>query len=293
MAGILSKDGVKPPILSILLPTFNYKEGVTRILSGLEGLLNLDVEVIIGDNSTNQLVKDGIAPFLNKYSSKVTYQWNNPTKSPIQNWNWLINAARGEYLMMIHHDEYFVGEKSLLDMVHMLKADSSIDVILLNCYLVYQKRRLTFNHFSSSLRSFLIRKNPAYLYRRNLIGPTATVVARKTCYPFFDENLIWLVDVDMYVRLFNQGVKWVASPGVIYSEQERSNSLTKGLGASIPSLRVSELSYLRSRDKAGGVWLGPYMGEPLSYKFWRILECSLWYPYRMVTKGAALIFGKS
>lgn len=279
----------KTPVLSILLPTYNYKDGVLRILNRIEALLCHEVEIIIGDNSSNQSIKEAVNPFLDAFSSQIFYQWNNPTKSPIENWNWLVNTAKGEYLMMIHHDEFPENEKTILEILNKLHDDPSIDAILLNCHLVYKKKRFTVKHFNTKLRDFLIRNNPNYLYRRNLIGPTAIVVARKSLYPLFDESLIWLVDVDIYARLFQKGIKWISCSGIIYSEQERSDSLTGGLGSSIAAKRTSELQYLRDRESTKDLWFGSYESEPIQNKCFRMLEALIWYSYRAFTRGLARV----
>lgn len=287
MLGVITARSNASPILSILLPTYNYVHGLQRVLDRIKGLSGSNIEVIIGDNSDDRSIQEAVDPILCANQFHILYQWNNPSKSPIANWNWLINSAKGEYVMMIHHDEFPLCEETILDALRMVGDDPSIDAVLLNCHLVYKKKRFISRHFNATLRDFLIRKNPNYLYKRNLIGPTAVLIARKKLYPLFDENLIWLVDVDMYVRLFKQRIHWLTSTGIIFSEQERTNSLTKGLGESIPAIRNSELAYLRKRDNSNDLWLGAYSGEAIKEKIIRMLEWFLWNSYRCCTKGFA------
>lgn len=278
------------PILSILLPSYNYAHGIWRILDRIKGLPGGNIEVLVGDNSSDQAIKEVAKSALFAQHSHLRYQWNLPSKSAVENWNSLINSAKGEYVMMIHHDEFPQSEQTILDALRMLENDPSIDAILLNCYLIHKKNQFISRHFNALLRDFLIRKNPNYLYKRNLIGPTAILIARRKFYPLFDENLIWLVDVDMYVRLFKQRIHWLSSAGIVFSEQGRANSLTKGLGDSIPAIRNSELAYLRERDNSNDLWLGVYSGKASKEKIILMLEWFLWNLYRCCTKGFAQLF---
>jgi len=279
------------PKLSVLLPSYNYRDGLLRILGRFEPFIGGDIEIIIGDNSTNDLIKKTVEPWVKKFPNRIKYFWNNPTKTPIQNWNFLIDEAIGEYVWIIHHDEFPETSQTIGDVLKRLSNSLLVDVFLLNCLLTFSGGRFIRPHFNIALRDWLIRLNPVYLLRRNVIGPTGILIIRRVLYPRFDLRLHWLVDVDVYVSLFLKNINWVSCPGVmIHSEQGRANSLTKGLGKSIQSIRKSELKYLQNRMHSRDIWLGSYPGEPIERKLLRFFEATIWMAYRVVTKSLAYIF---
>lgn len=276
--------------LSILLPSYNYKNGLFRILERLEPSIGSDVEIIIGDNSDNDEIRLAIADWVNKYPYSIKYFWNNPTKTPIQNWNFLLEEAAGKYIWMIHHDEYPESSQDVMRLLEVIRTNPLADIFLLSCHLVFAGGSYVRPHFNVNIRDWLLRVSPLYLLRRNIIGPTGILVVRRNIYPQFDLRLIWLVDVDVYVRLFFSKVKWVSCPSILMlSEQERASSLTKGLGSSIGGINKGELEYLQRRMGSYNIWNGSYPGESIGRKLLRCLEGIIWHSYRIFTKSFAYI----
>ena len=272
--------------LSILLPSYNYKNGLFRILERLEPSIGSDVEIIIGDNSDNDEIRLAIADWVNKYPYSIKYFWNNPTKTPIQNWNFLLEEAAGKYIWMIHHDEYPESSQDVMRLLEVIRTNPLADIFLLSCKLTFSGGNFIRPHLNSNIRDWLLRNSPLYLYRRNIIGPTAMLIVRRSLYPRFDLRLIWLVDVDMYVRLFCSKARWMSCSNIlILSEQERTSSLTKGLGSLVGGINRAELKYLQERMKSHNIWTGPYQGESIVRKLMRCLEALIWYSYRVITKS--------
>lgn len=276
--------------MSILLPSYNYTDGLIRILERLEPCIARDIEIIIGDNSDNDEIRTAISPWADKYPDCIKYFWNNPTKTPIQNWNFLLDKAYGEYVWMIHHDEYPESNISVGELLEAIRRNPLVDIFLLSCQLTFAGGDFIRPHFNVNIRDWLLRHAPIYLLRRNIIGPTGMLVVRRSLYPRFDLRLIWLVDVDLYVRLFCSKARWISCHNVFMrSEQERTSSLTKGLGSSIGGIYKAELEYLQNRMGSRDIWIGPYLGESMGRKLIRFLEALIWYSYRVITKSFAFI----
>src|SRR6266446_10026845 len=92
------------PLLSILIPTYDYPEGVVRILRCLTPRLQDDVEIIISDDSPTSAVAESVAPFLDA-CDKIKYTHNARALGPCANWNALLERAAGEYCLLLHHDD--------------------------------------------------------------------------------------------------------------------------------------------------------------------------------------------
>ena len=187
---------------------------------------------------------------------------------------------------MIHHDEYPKSSHDVTRLIEAIDSNPTVDIFLLSCKLTFSGGNFIRPHLNSNIRDWLLRNSPLYLYRRNIIGPTAMLIVRRSLYPRFDLRLIWLVDVDMYVRLFCSKARWMSCSNIlILSEQERTSSLTKGLGSLVGGINRAELKYLQERMKSHNIWTGPYQGESIVRKLMRCLEALIWYSYRVITKS--------
>ncbi len=95
------------PLVSIGLPTFNRPEGLEKTILFLIQQYYQNIEVLISDNSsTNLLVK----PILEKYSAldsriKFVIQDKNIEIEP--NFNYVFHNANGKYFMWIADDDLF------------------------------------------------------------------------------------------------------------------------------------------------------------------------------------------
>jgi hypothetical protein len=99
---------------------------------------------------------------------------------------------------------------------------------------------------------------PSYLFRRNVIGPTSCLVARRNLFPKFDENLRWLVDVDMYWRLLISTKSFSIDNDLqIGSISNRTSSITQTIAGEVDEIRISELNYLNQKYKNASIWLEP------------------------------------
>lgn len=273
------------PLVTILIPAFQYAEGIIRIIGNLNTTDAADYEVIIFDDSPDDTVKTAVIKLSKISCAKITYQHNQPTLGAIANWNALLDTARGQYCLLMHHDEFPIDSQGIRNLLDMLRQNPATDVVMLDCVLVSPQDGYNRRHLPTWLRKLVVSSFPQYLYRRNVVGPTASLVIRRTLYPRFDVRLKWLVDVDVYVELFKQAPKILVCPEIgIGSILHRSDSITARLGSSIPRILDEERTYLRTSRGTDGNWLGPHPEEPLLHKVWRGLETTAWCVLRVWTR---------
>jgi glycosyltransferase involved in cell wall biosynthesis len=279
------------PLLSILVPAYRYVEGVYRILASLHPWPVDDCEVIIFDDSQDGEVEQAVAHWCTTTGVRVWYQHNRPAHGTAVNWNSLLDAARGEYCLLLHHDEFPLSRYFVGDLISALRTDPGIDVLMLDCVLVARQSGQNRRHLPTWVRAVVVNRFPQYLFRRNVIGPTAALVARRSLYPRFDVRLQWLIDVDMYVRLLRVAEHVRLCPEVkIGSILGRSDSITAHLGSSIPHMAQDERDYLQRLHPTAGFWLGPAPGESVMYGLLRTAEAVCWSFMRVVTCIAGLFF---
>ena len=276
------------PLLSILVPAYRYGEGVRRILMCLDSIPIKDCELIVFDDSPDDEVEQIVAHWRLATSMHVTYQRNHPARGAVANWNALLDAARGEFCLLLHHDEFPLGDYFVKDLINALRQAADVDVVLLDCVLVDPKSQRNRRHLPTWLRALVVKHFPDYLFRRNVIGPTSTLLVRRKLYPRFDVSLRWLVDVDFYVRVLSVAKRLRMCPKIqIGSILGCSDSITARLGSSIPQLELAEREYLLRLNPAVGLWLGAGVQEPASYVLLRACETVCWSFFRVLTYLAA------
>lgn len=273
------------PLLSILIPTYQYAEGVQRILARLN--LVSDSELIIFDDSPSQDVQVTVMSWSVSTGQNVIYKHNPSALGAVANWNALLDAARGEYCLLLHHDDFPLSEHFVNDIVTALRDHPETDVAILDSILVAPKTGWNRRHVPIWIRDFVIDYFPQYLYQRNVIGCTGALVVRRSLYPRYDVRLRWLVDVDLYRRLFSTSRHVLLCRSIeIGSLLGRPGSITAGLRGSIRKVEREERAYLLSSRSPGSFWLG---SSPI-HQLLRGVETICWLGMRVLTRTAARLF---
>jgi glycosyltransferase involved in cell wall biosynthesis len=281
-----TKSSLKTPLLSILIPLFNYPEGLVRILNKLNLKNVKQCEVLVFDNSDNNSIKKLIDAWRLKSKFNITYHRNDPSIGAAKNWNNLLDAAKGKFSLLMHHDEFPIKSDFLSQLCDKIEKYPEKDIFILDCILVNPVSGRNQHHLPTFIKSLLLKSHPTYLYRRNYIGPSATFVCRTNSYPRFDDRLIWLIDVDLYVQMFLKSRKYMYLPNIkVGSLQGRKDSITAMISNSLKVIKVSEISYLANSKGFKNVWLN----NDLFSKIVRFLEFVFWGMMRVSTKIFSLI----
>jgi len=281
------------PFLSVLVPAYNYAEGVHRILTRLHPLPNCDCEIIIFDDSIDNGVDEVVRNWCEATGSQVTYQHNHLPFGAAANWNALLDAAQGEYCLLLHHDEFPLVDDFISKVMEVLRHDRVIDVLILDCILISPSNGCNRRHMPIWLRTLVVNRFPQYLFQRNVIGPTSTLVVRRTLFPRFDTRLKWFIDIDLYVRLFKVAKKIRLCPEIkIGSVLDRAESITAGLQPSMPQIVREERAYLRDVHQTTSLWLEPLKCRLSFRSMILICETVCWNSVRGIGRiKAAFCFG--
>ena len=181
---------------SIIIPAYQHLTLLQKSLSSVLQQENVSFEVIVTDDSEDSLIKqyvDGLA------DKRVKYHRHDRDIHPVSNWNDGLRHASGRYVILMHHDES-MWEKDYLKRV-MQHLDAGADVVVSHIKVFINDRKKP-DHFPAFLRRF-IYKRPASLFLFNAVGPTACVTFRREHLQTLHTELVWLVDVEWYYRLFH------------------------------------------------------------------------------------------
>lgn len=279
----------KEILLSILLPTYNYSAGVEKIfnqldLSSIPSLWHR-IEVIVMDDSNNSDVEIQMKKIADTIKC-VKYTRNNQAAGPCKNWNMLIDQAKGKYYILMHHDEFPLTKDFISKVLQNVEENNKVDMIMMDCILMNKGANSLRRHIPSFIRRKVFDLCPGYLFRRNVIGPTATLIIKRSLHSTFDCRLTWLIDVEEYYQIRKKIKYWVFSENLkIASYVDRNDSITERLKGEISEIRQRESKYLSMKHVDALVWLN-------NKRFYMALEGLLWMGFRIITRTYWYIMNK-
>lgn len=198
--------------VSICIPTYNQVEYLKKCIQSILVQDYLDYEIVISDDSTNDTVKSYIDSL--NLNQKISYYRNSPSLGTPENWNHAISKAKGKYIKVLHHDDFFTESNSLAQFVLMLENNPKADFGF-SATLVWNINTNKKSIHSCSQNLLAKLKNEYhYLFFKNLIGAPSATIYRKEMAVKFDNRFKWLVDIDFYISalLKNNIVQYVDKP---------------------------------------------------------------------------------
>src|SRR5687768_8351704 len=114
-------------LVSICIPAYQQPALLERCLRSITSQTYKDVEILISDDTPNDSVKIIVDKFAKDLN--ISYRHNlRPLGSP-SNWNAALEKAKGQYVMLLHHDDLFANEYSLAKFVTPFEKDSSVEFV--------------------------------------------------------------------------------------------------------------------------------------------------------------------
>lgn len=272
------------PLLSVLIPAYNQPAGIERILARLQALGEPgEIELRVSDDSSDDgaaaRIEAAVQALPADHFATRHYQRNRPAHGAVPNWNALLAQATGRYLWLLHHDEEPDAAPVLAPLLAELRRDAA-EVWILRCRVQHRPDQVPRLHFPPRWAAALLRRWPAYLLRRNLVGPPSALIVRDCTAVRFDEGLVWLVDVEAYVRLLSGNVRIAAWPGGgVLSRVDAVHSITAGLQPDLAATARRELDRLAAGPHAAQA--APWAGTRWRTRGLRAAETLLWAAWRI------------
>lgn len=203
-----------------------------------------DYEVVVADNSSNDLVENLCDEYQDKFS--LIYKKNLEHVGMSANSNVVMDLCNGEYIKILHYDDFLFSPNALNYIVDAL--NNSDKYWLVN----------GFNHTYDSI-NFFDERIPKYtehlLVGNNLLGCPTNVTIRNKNIEHFDINVSTSMDHEWYHRLrMKHGMPLILND-ILTTSRLHSNSTTsklhfdiviEGDGSSWQFIQ-SELEYLQEK----------------------------------------------
>lgn len=226
------------PKVSICIPAYNQIKYLQKTIDSVLVQTFTDYEIIITDDSNNSIVKDFVEAY--KLPQVIHYYKNKKQLGTPENWNEAIRQASGEYIKILHHDDWLNGKNSLAKYVAMLDENPKVDFAFSATKAMSFDKDWKHGLYQAELKT--IEDDHLILFSNNLVGAPSNVIYRREAGLLFDKNLKWLVDIEFYIRMLDNNKNFVYSPemlSVTYLAEGRVSD-----GCANKETEVSEFLYV-------------------------------------------------
>ena len=185
------------PKVSVCIPAYNQVKYLRKTIDSVLAQTFTDYEIVITDDSATDNVKNFVSTY---QRDDIIKYYKNPLKlGTPENWNEAIRKSSGDYIKILHHDDWLNYDDSLAKYVALLDDNPEVDFAFSATQAKFPGGE-NWVHRISSADVSKIEENVLNLYTGILIGsPSATIYKKKTGL-FFDVNLKWIVDIEFYIR---------------------------------------------------------------------------------------------
>lgn len=232
------------PTISCVIPTYKSDFLLARCLASIVSQVGPIHEIIVSDDSPDDRIRDMASRWSGLHPG-LRYQEGPRTGNAADNWNSGIAAASGDYVVLVHHDEFFARPDYL---AHIAQATVSYPgaciVARSDIFGTLRRSRI---HWMARIAKATGRRSWT-LYAFNWIGPTATFAFPRDIGLTFDRNITSLIDVDFYAQAIDK-VGQITLPDHIYVYSvAHANQISAG--HDLRNLNRREIRYIQARNNS-------------------------------------------
>lgn len=234
------------PKVSICIPAYRQLEYLRKTLESIRIQDFRNFELIVTDDTPDDAVEKLLEEF--NFGTQLRYHKNEIRLGSPENWNAAMRLAKGEYIKIMHHDDWFTYPDSLRCFVEGMEKNPEC-FFGFSASLGYDASKGSTRKNSPSAEFLAeLRTNPSILFFGNLVGAPSVTIFRNPTSVFFDNRLIWVVDSYFYIQVIEKEKRFV------FIERELITSVS-GVSHSITSqcltkdVLVFEYFYLYSNTE--------------------------------------------
>ncbi|MEX2556614.1 MAG: glycosyltransferase [Actinomycetota bacterium] len=236
------------PKVSVCIPAFEQPEYFRRALDSVTEQTFSSYEIVVTDDSRNDSIERIVEQ--QRRPGGIRYRRNRDRRGSPENWNDAIGLARGEYVKLLHHDDWFADRHALGEFVALLDDNPRAAFGFSASNACGADGALLFVHRPSDDRLEEIRRRPTVLLLGNWIGSPSATIHRRSAGLLFDQRLRWVVDIDFYVRILDGGCFAFTPRALVNVTTGASHQVTRE-AESDPQVDLFEWFYLYRKHRRG------------------------------------------
>jgi len=226
------------PRVSICIPAYEQVDCLVRTLDSIALQDFRDFEIVVTDDSSDDRVERLLDDY--DFGGRLRYFRNAERLGSPANWNQAIGRATGEYIKILHHDDWLARSDSLGRFVAALDGDPQADFAFSGTRIVDARDGSERYHFASDDDVERLRSDPTTLFFGNFVGSPSATCYRAAAVRAFDESLRWLVDVDHYIRVLTANARFVYADEALVATLEATPHRVTAACLQDPAIDVAE-----------------------------------------------------
>jgi hypothetical protein len=236
------KQAQPAPLVSVIIPAFNAADHVGAALKSVFAQSFIDYEVILVNDGSPDTER--LEQAIQGYIPRITYL-KQANRGPSGARNLGIRHARGEWMAFLDSDDAWLPQY-LAEQFRFLRSDPALDMVYCDATLEGEigDAGKTFMQVCPSIGPVTFE---SVLVEQTQILTSGTVVRRQSVagVGFFDEDLRWSEDHDLWLRVIHAGGK------VAYQRQAllRRNVRPDSQGSAPGALYDGEMQSLKKLDR--------------------------------------------
>lgn len=226
------------PKLSVCIPTYEMNGMGATYLEKSFGVLakqTLDgFEVIVSDQSLNDDIKELCEVWQGRLN--LRHYWNRDgERQASANTNHALKMARGAVHKVLFQDDFILSETALQEI---FEAFDGLEAMWLLTGSGNTRDGQTIE------RPMVPHLTPKLHFGKNTVSSPSVLAIRASCEHQFDENLIWLMDVEFYARLWKNYGNPIILPETLVANRLHADQVSKSIDRAI---QKRELDYVRKK----------------------------------------------
>jgi len=227
---------LKPtPFISICIPTYKNAIYVERLLGSILEQSYKDFEIVITDNSPDNAVELVAGQMSDRLP--IRYYRNDPPTQMAANFNEGLKKAKGQWVKMMHDDDWFASPVSLARFAEVAMKTRS-KFIFSACKNIHARTGKIEEEMLVGRRKEMLEDDYLSLIYLNVIGHPSTVMHYNDPGVLYDTEFKWVVDIEFYLRFMEKYPGFDYIPDFLVNigidENQMSGKLAKDPGVVIP-----------------------------------------------------------
>jgi glycosyltransferase involved in cell wall biosynthesis len=232
-------------LVTIAIPTYDRLEYLKEAVASARTQTHGEIEILIGDDGTSREI-DEWSRAISSLDSRVRYQRNKRNLGMAGNWNALVDAARGELIVIIGDDDRLLPNfvESLVKLIHV-----DVNVAFSNHFLIDSEgRRLnqesiawTSRYHRDRLPVGIVADAAACVWHNSVPISAALLRTRDAQRLRFKEDLN-TPEIEFFARLANEGAQFVFTPAYLVEYRTHpASATTNGLRSETLAARLCDI----------------------------------------------------